>query len=68
MRFYFYKVFINFKMTGIKIVTERIQLRLIDVSDLESIHKLHSLPETDKYNALGIPKNSERNNKLHVCN
>lgn len=59
MRFYFYKVFINFKMTGIKIVTERIQLRLIDVSDLESIHKLHSLPETDKYNALGIPKNSE---------
>ncbi|MBC7615773.1 MAG: GNAT family N-acetyltransferase, partial [Pedobacter sp.] len=26
-------------------------------SDLDSIHKLHSLPETDEFNALGIPKN-----------
>lgn len=25
--------------------------------DLNSIHKLHSLPETDEFNALGIPKN-----------
>ena len=24
---------------------------------MESIHDLHSLPETDAYNALGIPKN-----------
>jgi ribosomal-protein-alanine N-acetyltransferase len=31
-------------------------LRLIKPSDLKNIHELHSLPETDKYNTLGIPK------------
>lgn len=46
-------------MTKTKIVTDRITLRLITLSDLNSIHDLHSLPETDKYNALGIPKNIE---------
>lgn len=35
--------------------TERLKLRLIDLTDLDSIHNLHSLPETDKYNTLGIP-------------
>ncbi len=38
-------------------ITERLKLRFIDLSDLDSIHKLHSLPETDEYNALGIPDN-----------
>ena len=46
-------------MNKTEIVTERIKLRLIDVSDLESIHNLHSLPETDAYNALGIPETIE---------
>jgi ribosomal-protein-alanine N-acetyltransferase len=46
-------------MTEIKIVTERIQLRLIELSDLNSIHELHSLPETDQYNTLGIPGSIE---------
>jgi ribosomal-protein-alanine N-acetyltransferase len=32
---------------------------LIDLLDLDSSHKLHSLPETDEYNALGVPKNIE---------
>ena len=40
-----------------EILTERIKLRLIEISDLDSIHQLHSLPETDEFNALGIPKN-----------
>jgi ribosomal-protein-alanine N-acetyltransferase len=44
-------------MTKIEILTDRLKLRLIELSDLYSIHNLHSLPETDKYNALGIPKN-----------
>ncbi|WP_179377358.1 GNAT family N-acetyltransferase [Winogradskyella wichelsiae] len=44
-------------MTETKILTDRIKLRLIELSDLDSIHNLHSLPETDEYNALGIPKN-----------
>jgi ribosomal-protein-alanine N-acetyltransferase len=37
--------------------SERLKLRLIELNDLESIHILHSLPETDKYNTLGIPEN-----------
>ena len=37
--------------------SERIKLRLIKLSDLDVIHALHSLPETDKYNTLGLPKN-----------
>ncbi|MBU0697067.1 MAG: GNAT family N-acetyltransferase, partial [Bacteroidetes bacterium] len=46
-------------MTKSEILTQRIKLRLIERSDLDSIHKLHSLPETDEFNALGIPKNKE---------
>lgn len=41
------------------IETNRTILRLIKLSDLDSIHNLHSLPETDEFNALGIPKNIE---------
>jgi ribosomal-protein-alanine N-acetyltransferase len=43
----------------IEILTERTRLRLIDILDLNSIHNLHSLPETDEYNTLGIPKSIE---------
>ena len=43
-------------MTEIEILAERIKLRLIIMSDLNSIHNLHSLPETDEFNALGIPQ------------
>lgn len=46
-------------MTEIEILTERIKLRLIQLSDLDSIHKLHVLPETDEYNTLGVPNNIE---------
>jgi len=46
-------------MTKIEILPEGLKLRLIELSDLNSIHKLHSLPETDEFNALGIPKNIE---------
>ena len=52
------------KMTKIEILTERIKLRLIELSDLNSIHKLHSLPETDEFNALGIPKNIEETKRI----
>jgi len=34
------------------------------MSDLDSIHTLHSLPETDQYNALGIPKNIEETKSI----
>ena len=46
-------------MNETEIETERIRLRLINISDLDSIHTVHSLPETDKYNALGIPNSIE---------
>jgi len=47
------------EMGNTEIVADRIKLRLIDLSDLDAIHSLHTLPETDKYNTLGIPKNIE---------
>jgi ribosomal-protein-alanine N-acetyltransferase len=46
-------------MKNVSLLTERTELKLIDFSDLEFIHELHSLPETDQYNALGIPKDIE---------
>ena len=39
------------------ITTSRLTLRPITIDDLASTHTLHSLPETDAYNALGIPEN-----------
>lgn len=38
-----------------KLPTSRLTLRLISLADLQVIHALHALPETDAYNALGIP-------------
>ncbi|WP_339838934.1 GNAT family N-acetyltransferase [uncultured Maribacter sp.] len=51
-------------MNEIEILTERIKLRLITFSDLNSIHKLHSLPETDEFNALGIPEDIEETKSI----
>jgi ribosomal-protein-alanine N-acetyltransferase len=36
---------------------ERLVLREISWDDLENIHKLHSIPEVDEFNTLGIPEN-----------
>ena len=47
-----------------EIVTERLLLRLIDLQDLDAIHNLHSLPQTDEYNTLGIPKNIEETKSI----
>jgi ribosomal-protein-alanine N-acetyltransferase len=43
-------------MKTIELFNERLKLRLIEFSDLNAIHNLHSLPETDQYNTLGIPE------------
>jgi len=48
----------------IEISTERTKLRLIELSDLDSIHKLHSLPETDEFNTLGIPESIEETKSI----
>jgi ribosomal-protein-alanine N-acetyltransferase len=38
-----------------EIITKRLILKEIDWDDLGDIHRLHSLPEVDEYNTLGIP-------------
>lgn len=43
-------------MEEVVILTDRTKLRLIELSDLEAIHNLHSLPEVDEFNTLGIPE------------
>ncbi|MFT5821781.1 MAG: ribosomal-protein-alanine N-acetyltransferase [Crocinitomix sp.] len=35
--------------------TERLALCLATIADLEAIHHLHSFPEVDQFNTLGIP-------------
>lgn len=42
-------------MSNTHISSTRLSLRLIALTDLEDIHALHSLPETDEFNTLGIP-------------
>lgn len=51
-------------MNQVEIVTERTKLRLIELSDLESIHELHSLPETDEFNTLGIPNDMDETKSI----
>lgn len=38
-----------------ELYTQRLKLRLITDADLEFVHQLHSLPETDEFNTMGIP-------------
>lgn len=42
-----------------KIITNRLKLEQVSLNDLPNIHDLHSDPEVDKYNTLGIPANIE---------
>ncbi|SFT90398.1 Protein N-acetyltransferase, RimJ/RimL family [Algoriphagus locisalis] len=51
-------------MKEIELITDRLKLRLIEILDLESIHILHSLPETDEFNTLGIPSNIEETRSI----
>jgi ribosomal-protein-alanine N-acetyltransferase len=44
-------------MPIITLISDRLQLRLAVSSDLNAIHELLSNPETDCFNALGIPEN-----------
>lgn len=47
-------------MDIIKLQTKRLIILPISLSDVENIHELHSLPETDQFNTLGIPENLEQ--------
>lgn len=35
--------------------TDRLLLNPVTIADIAAIHRLHSMPETDEYNTLGIP-------------
>jgi ribosomal-protein-alanine N-acetyltransferase len=37
--------------------TNRLNIRELTFADINNVHKLHSLPETDEFNTLGIPEN-----------
>jgi len=39
----------------VELQTERLTIKELSLADLEEIHYLHSLPETDEFNTLGIP-------------
>ena len=47
-----------------KFHTKRLVLSEIIAADIPAIHALHSLPETDRYNTLGIPAKYEETEQL----
>lgn len=44
--------------------TGRLLLRSVEATDVVAIHELHSLPETDEFNTLGIPGNIQVTQEL----
>ncbi len=47
-----------------EIGSNRLLLKGISWDDLEDIHNLHSCPEVDEFNTLGIPENIEETKEL----
>ncbi|MDH7443993.1 GNAT family N-acetyltransferase [Aquimarina sp. 2201CG14-23] len=48
-----------FELKALELHSDRLLLRGVELSDLSEVHQLLSIPEVDKYNALGIPTNKE---------
>lgn len=44
------------KETKIEIETSRLRIRELNPKDVGKVHELHKMPETDKYNTLGVPE------------
>lgn len=44
--------------------SKRLLLKEISWDDLENIHRLHSFPEVDEFNTLGIPENIEETREI----
>jgi len=51
-------------MSRIVLDSDRLIFRLIEESDLKAIHDLHALPESSKFNTIGIPLDIEETRKL----
>lgn len=48
----------------ISLSTQRLVLKPVNSTDLVEIHALHSLPETDEFNTLGVPQNVEETRQI----
>lgn len=48
----------------IELETKRLRIRELSMEDLDKIHDLHSLPEIDEFNTLGIPTSKNVTNLL----
>nr|WP_319571825.1 hypothetical protein [uncultured Draconibacterium sp.] len=48
----------------ITLKTERLSLLEIEMDDLISLHRLHSIPEVDEFNTLGIPESIKDTEKF----
>lgn len=44
--------------------SDRMELKEISMQDLDLIHQLHSIPEVDEFNTLGIPKDIQETKKF----
>ena len=51
-------------MTIMQLQTNRLSFRQLSPDDLYNIHELHSLPETDRFNTLGVPETIEVTEKV----
>jgi [ribosomal protein S5]-alanine N-acetyltransferase len=47
-----------------KLQTNRLKFRQLSTADLSNVHHLHSLPETDEFNTLGIPKSIQETENI----
>lgn len=47
-----------------QIFTDRLNLRFVEMNDVEWLHQLLSLSKVDQYNTLGIPENREVTRKM----
>jgi len=50
----------------IRLQTARFIIRDLLLTDLENIHQLYSLPETDQFNTLGIPETIQTTEKILI--
>jgi [ribosomal protein S5]-alanine N-acetyltransferase len=46
------------------IKTKRLNIRELTLADIDNVHELHSLPETDEFNTLGIPETIQTTEKI----
>lgn len=44
--------------------TRRLHIRELTSTDIDNVHELHLLPETDEFNTLGIPENIQTTEKI----